>query len=66
MSGSEREWRCHACGTLLGLAAEGKLHLKYKTAQYTVTGVVTATCRRCSAENQMVCTPDAPAGGRAA
>ncbi len=52
MVGSEREWRCQACGTLLGLERQGRLHLKYKTAQYVVTGRVTATCRRCSAENR--------------
>jgi DNA invertase Pin-like site-specific DNA recombinase len=33
---SEKEWRCRQCGTLLGVERGGKLHLKYKTAQFVV------------------------------
>jgi hypothetical protein len=45
---TEREWRCSSCGTLLGLERRGRLHLKYKTAQYIVQGLVMAVCRRCA------------------
>lgn len=45
---TEREWRCPRCGTLHGVERGGKLHLKYKTAQFVVTGSVMAVCRRCS------------------
>ncbi|MCC6644567.1 MAG: hypothetical protein IT374_03220 [Polyangiaceae bacterium] len=64
---TEREWRCRSCGTLLGVERQGKMHLKYKTAQYVVTGPVTAICRRCSELNEITCAPaDAAASGRAA
>lgn len=63
---SEREWRCRSCGTLLGVARQGKLRLKYKTAQYVVTGPVTAICRRCSELNETTCAPANAASGRAA
>jgi hypothetical protein len=42
----DKEWRCRKCGTLLGVERKGRLHLKYKTAQYVVTGPVKAVCRR--------------------
>ncbi|MFI5298769.1 MAG: hypothetical protein ACHREM_11790 [Polyangiales bacterium] len=45
---SEREWRCDTCSTLLGVERNGRLHLKYKTAQYVVKGPVMAVCRRCA------------------
>jgi hypothetical protein len=51
----EHEWRCRGCGTLLGVERQGRLHLKYKNAQYVVTGPVTAICRRCEASNETVC-----------
>ena len=49
-----REWRCRTCGTLLGVERHGRLHLKYKSAQYVVTGAVTAVCRRCETTNESV------------
>jgi hypothetical protein len=49
------EWRCFHCGTLLGIELRGRMHLKYKTAQYVVTGPVVAVCRRCDATNETVC-----------
>lgn len=49
---AEKEWRCRKCGTLLGVERKGRLYLKYKTAQYVVTGAVTAICRRCSEVNE--------------
>jgi len=42
-----RSWRCTRCGTLLGVERGGRLHLKYKAAQYLVEGSVTAVCHRC-------------------
>ena len=53
------EWRCRRCSTLLGVERQGRLHLKYKTAQYVVTGPVTAICRRCETTNETV----SPRGG---
>ena len=50
----EHEWRCRTCGTLLGVERQGRLHLKYKSAQYVVTGPVTAICRRCESTNETV------------
>ncbi len=50
----ERNWRCRKCGTLLGVERNGKLHLKYKAAQYLVEGSVTAVCHRCSELTEMV------------
>ncbi|MBN1630005.1 MAG: hypothetical protein JW990_09585 [Thermoleophilia bacterium] len=44
----ERSWRCRHCGSLLGVEHEGRLHLKYKAAQYLVVGSVTAVCHRCN------------------
>ena len=43
-----RSWRCTRCGTLLGVERGGRLHLKYKAAQYLVEGSVTAVCHRCN------------------
>jgi hypothetical protein len=31
------------------------MHLKYKDAQYVVTGRVKAVCRRCETTNETVC-----------
>ena len=45
---NEKAWRCRQCGTLLGVERAGRLHLKYKTAQFVVSGQVMAVCRRCS------------------
>ncbi len=50
----EKEWRCRQCGTLLGVERGGRMHLKYKTAQFVVSGSVMAVCRRCSEINEMV------------
>ncbi len=47
-----REWRCRSCNTLLGVERGGRLHLKYKSAQYVVAGPVTAICRRCETTNE--------------
>jgi hypothetical protein len=64
----EREWRCTGCSTLLGVEREGRLHIKYKTARYAVTGAVTAICRRCAGTNETNVLPvgDAAADGKAA
>lgn len=62
-----REWRCLACRTLLGIERDHKLHLRYKTAEFVVTGPVTATCHRCAARNETSCPqPPAAAAGVAA
>jgi hypothetical protein len=62
---TEREWRCRACDSLLGIERGQKLHLKYKTAEYVVTGTVTTTCRRCSAPNVTSCPQPAAAAAPA-
>ena len=64
----DKEWRCRKCGTLLGVERKGRLHLKYKTAQYVVTGPVKAVCRRCAESNETVCPQGSSptASGRAA
>jgi phage FluMu protein Com len=49
------EWRCTHCGTLLGVELRGRMHLKYKSAQYVVTGPVRAVCRRCETTNETFC-----------
>ena len=49
---AESEWRCRRCGALLGVERGGRLHLKYKTAQFMVRGSVIAVCRRCSELNE--------------
>lgn len=68
---TEREWRCPQCGTLHGVVRGGKLHLKYKTAQFVVTGHVMAVCRRCSQLSETTVAvaplaPQCPTTGRAA
>jgi hypothetical protein len=37
---AEYEWRYRQCGTLLGVERGGKMHLKYKTTQFVVSGPV--------------------------
>lgn len=59
------QWRCSACGALLGVEVRGQMHLKYKAAQYVVTGPVTAVCRRCSTTNE-TCSPRVGAHGASA
>ena len=39
--------------TLLGVERSGRMLLKYKTAQFVVTGPVMAVCRRCSEINEV-------------
>ena len=51
---NESEWRCRQCGTLLGVERGGRLHLKYKTAQFVVSGEVMAVCRRCAEISETV------------
>jgi phage FluMu protein Com len=51
-SSDEREWRCRKCRSLLGMERSGRLHLKYKDAQFVVEGKVMAVCRRCSELNE--------------
>jgi hypothetical protein len=59
------EWRCTHCGTLLGVELRGRMHLKYKSAQYVVTGPVRAVCRRCETTNETFC-PRGDARGESA
>lgn len=47
----QQEWRCSRCSTLLGVERSGKLHIKYKAAQFTVEGSIVAVCRRCAEQN---------------
>jgi len=51
-SSQEHEWRCRKCRSLLGVERSGRLHLKYKDAQFVVEGTVMAVCRRCSELNE--------------
>lgn len=51
-NGNAIDWRCRKCGALLGVERDGKLHLKYKTAQFIVEGRVIAVCRRCTEFNE--------------
>ncbi len=51
----KQEWRCTKCDTLLGVERGGRLHLRYKEAQYVVDGGdynVIAVCRNCSTVNE--------------
>ena len=51
----EQEWRCKECETLHGVERGGRLHLRYKQAQYIVEGgsfTVLVVCRNCSAVNE--------------
>jgi len=61
---SEQEWRCTRCETLLGVERGGKLHFKYKKAQYAVEGsaLVLAVCRYCSELNERNTPSDARDG----
>ena len=71
---NETEWRCRQCGTLPGVKRAGRLHLKYKTAQFVVSGQVMAVCRPCSEISETVVgvgdgaesTDPGPSTGRAA
>lgn len=49
-----RPWRCHACGSLLGVERDGDLHVKYKEAQYWIRGHCRHACRRCRAMNSFL------------
>ncbi len=52
---SRRPWRCECCSTLLGADGGLDMKLKYKEADYLITGdayVVMATCRNCSTTNR--------------
>ena len=41
------EWRCRKCGGLLGVERGGRIHLKYRRAQFVVRVEVMAVCHRC-------------------
>lgn len=59
----EKEWRCKRCDTLLGIERGGRLHLRYKQAQYVVDGGdynVIAVCRDCSSVNERSGTKEPP------
>ena len=59
----DHEWRCKECNALLGIARGGRLHLRYKEAQYVVDGEdysVIAVCRNCSKVNERSRTEGAP------
>lgn len=62
------EWRCRKCGGLLGVERGGRIHLKYRRAQFVVRGEVLAVCPRCSElnETQSEVAPEAGLGPAAA
>lgn len=62
---TDLEWRCRRCATLLGVELHGRMHLKYEGAQYVVTGLVKATCRRCDTTNETLCPRDDARGASA-
>ncbi len=48
-----RDWRCSACGKLLGRRGQGGIHVQFHRGhQYIVSGNVTAVCRCCGRLNQ--------------
>ncbi len=53
-SSSPSEWRCRACGTLLGLVRGDRVEVRYKTAAYEVRGEITTHCRRCGTLSRFV------------
>ena len=53
-----REWRCSKCEIRLGLARGQQWHIRYKDAQFFVSGPVVAICRRCSTRNESPSLPD--------
>lgn len=59
----EHPWRCLNCRTLLGVERSGRLHLRYKQAQFVVAGEVLAVCTKCGRVNER--TTDRPPGGPA-
>ena len=46
-------WRCQQCRALLGIAREGHMEARYKTAVYRVRGEIAADCRRCGTANRI-------------
>ena len=58
------EWRCHGCGSLLGIRREGLLHVKHRRVQLSVRGEVIAVCPRCAELNAARTDAAAPAGHR--
>jgi hypothetical protein len=49
----EKNWRCKACGALLGIEQGGELHVKYKEADLRIVGSCRRACRRCGAVNEI-------------
>jgi len=48
-----REWRCGACGALLGRVTDGVLDVRLRGASYEIVGSVRACCRRCGATSEL-------------
>ena len=54
---AQQEWRCPRCGKLLGVVANGRLHLRFARGhEYLVGFPATSTCRSCGTLNEL----DAP------
>ena len=47
----EVDWRCSACGLLLGRVTGEQVEIRYKTMRYVVRGEVSTTCRKCGEAN---------------
>lgn len=58
-----RPWPCQKCGTLLGTANGPTLHVKYKDAEYQISGpeyLVVTICRNCGTRNRCSRAPNTP------
>ena len=60
------EWRCGSCRALLGVQRGRAIHVRYKDAEYLVTGSVVAICRRCGARSTARSDADALIAGHPA
>lgn len=52
MSDQTNQWRCRGCNRLLAVGVGGHFVIKYKQAEYEVTGIVSARCSRCHVVNK--------------
>ena len=54
MRGGGGEWRCEACGKLLGMVKGKRVHIRIARRQeYIVSGPASAVCRGCGQLNEL-------------